>query len=165
MIKHKWWNSYMKHMDGFEYLFLYRTNSTKDYPLEYYYSYNLFHKNILLIPEEAYWPSDCISWLSFEARLTQKYIWNFLWFDRYLPKSCQEKLRKNREVLVVNTHSSTFSFSMFFHVNKVSGKIPPFNKLLLLNWHCTFLFVWSVVMDHQRNGGACFLFSKCHFSF
>ena len=68
--------------------------TTKDYPLEYYYAYNLFHKNILLIPEEAYWPSDCISWLSFEARLTQKYIWNFLWFDRYLPKSCQEKLRK-----------------------------------------------------------------------
>ena len=60
--------------------------------------------------------------------------------------------------MVVNTHSSTFSFSMFFHVNKVSGKIPPFNKLLLLNWHCTFLFVWSVVMDHQRNGGACFFY-------
>ena len=73
-------------------------NTTKDYQLEYYYSYNLFHKNILLIPEEAYWPSDCISWLSFEARLTQKYIWNFLWFDRYLPKSCQEKLRKNRGI-------------------------------------------------------------------
>ena len=90
-------------MDGFQYLFLYKTNClggnfafgiTKDYLLNYYYSYNLFHQNILLMSKGSNGPSDCISWLSFEARLTQKYIWNFLWFDRYLPKSCQEKLRK-----------------------------------------------------------------------
>ena len=69
------------------------------YLLKYYYSYNfLNYKNNLIIPKGAHWPSDSISWLSFEARLTQKYIWNFLWFDRYLPKSCQEKLRKNRGI-------------------------------------------------------------------
>ena len=71
---------------------------TKDYLLNYYYSYNLFHKNNLLMSKGSNRPSDCISWHSFEARLTQKYIWNFLWFDRYLPKSCQEKLRKNRGI-------------------------------------------------------------------
>ena len=112
----------------------------------------------MLTPKGSCWPSDCISWLSFEARLTPKYIWNFLWFDRYLPKSCQENWRKkSRYWLLIRIHQPFHS--QCFHVNKVSGKIPPFNKLLLLNWHCTFLFVWSVViMDHQRNGGACFFY-------